>query len=146
MFKKLSALGVTLALIVTMVSGFSTFAYSSDCGRGSATRAFVYSANNQIRGCQGNYSHSGDERADARKILMAQRLVDSANDRILDMVERTMNSQNPDLDKLVSCTNAIALRTIDAAAKLGVTVVCEYQTFEINGQIVLIDPLKIISR
>ena len=146
MFKKLSALGVTLALIVSMVSGFSTFAYGNDCGRDSATRIFVDKANNQIKGCQGNYSYSGGERADARNRLAAQRLVDSANDRIMDMVERTMNSQNPDLDKLVRNTNAIALRTIDTVAKLGVTVVCEYQAFEINGQIVLIDPLKIISR
>lgn len=147
MFKKFSALSITLVLIISMVSGFSVVAANDNNGANSfAVRVFVDKANNEVRASRANNNSLGNPIAAANKALVAEKLVVNANEKILSMVEKAMKSKNPDLDKLVRDTNAIAFRTIEAAAKFGVIVVCEYQAFEINGQTVLIDPLKIISR
>lgn len=52
---------------------------------------------------------------------------------------------NKIIDKLVKTTDKIAEKMMKEAAKLGIEVLCEYVPYVIGDQIVLIDPLIVVS-
>lgn len=77
-----------------------------------------------------------------------ERLVEEAIDEAEKIDETSKKADkeiNKIIDKLVKETNKLAEKIIKEAAKVGVVVECEYVEIEIGGQIVLIDPLIVIS-
>ncbi len=81
-----------------------------------------------------------------RNEAIVQVLVTVANSVIERMVEAAQNNPNADIDKLIADTNRISATVISIADRLGITVLCEYKEYVINGEVVLIDPLRIINR
>lgn len=73
-------------------------------------------------------------------------MVEATNKTILLLVKIAQLTPKNDVDTLVQATNELAFKTIQKAAELGVSVVCEYEAYEVDGQIVYIDPLRIINR
>ena len=78
------------------------------------------------------------------KYAVAQQIVDSANARIMNIVSAAQASPQDDAQWAVAQTTREAAQAIEICRWIGVTVVCEYVEYEIDGQIVLIDPLKVI--
>lgn len=72
-------------------------------------------------------------------------IVDQANMAIEQMVNQTIASQDPDIGSLVEKTDKIADQTIEQASVMGVEVVCEIEYYDIDGQRVAIDPLKVVN-
>jgi hypothetical protein len=122
MKRKIFATITAFVMILSMTAGFSAFA--TDVNTTETQSISVTDA----------------------KTKAAEKIVETANKVIVKLVEVAQSQQDPDIDKLVALTNLISKNAINAAANLGVEVVCEYVAYEINGQIVLIDPLRIIYR
>jgi phage-related protein len=80
------------------------------------------------------------------RLAIVEELVEVTNNQIAALVNHAMNQTNPDIDKLVATTNALSQATIQIASFLGITVVCEYVPYVINGQTVYIDPLIVIKK
>ncbi len=76
----------------------------------------------------------------------AEKMVEKTNEKILKMVEKAMSAENLNIDKIVDRSNDRAFRIIENAAKMGIEVECEYTAYEIQGQIVYIDPLRVVRR
>lgn len=75
--------------------------------------------------------------------LIVNALIEVENvDRSNDQANKIINKI---IDELVKDTNKLADKMIQEAAKVGIQVICEYVEVEIGGQIVLIDPLKVIG-
>ncbi|MDD4164412.1 MAG: hypothetical protein PHD66_04205 [Eubacteriales bacterium] len=128
---------LSFILVVVFMFSFASVAVSA---KGASHNCGVYEA------AVVKSSHSGSDFGYLIRLAFVQKLVDSTNMRIENLVQRAMNEQNPDIDKLVAKTEALAAITINISAKLGIEVVCEYKAYEINGQIVYIDPLIVIKR
>jgi len=94
----------------------------------------------------GGHSSSGSDFLYELRYAIVCSLVDVANSQIDALVERAIEQEDPDLDRLLARTEAISYSTIIIANALGITVICEYVPYEINGQIVYIDPLIVIRR
>lgn len=128
-FKKL----IALILVVLTVLSVSSFAVSAETTVSSGVA--VTTASNGL-----------DDFTYKIRLAVVEALVEVTNNQIMALVNQAMNQPNPDIDKLVATTNALAQATIQIASVLGITVVCEYVPYVINGQTVYIDPLIVIKR
>ncbi|PKM62828.1 MAG: hypothetical protein CVU97_03280 [Firmicutes bacterium HGW-Firmicutes-21] len=81
-----------------------------------------------------------------KDLAKVEEMVLKTNEKILQMVYNEMEAKKVDIDKLVEKTDEMARKTIEKAADMGYEVICEYIAYEINGEIVLIDPLIVIKR
>lgn len=72
------------------------------------------------------------------------KMVDRANDQIIKAVEKAQRTPYDDVDELLATVDAIVANVMDYANSIGGLVVCEYTTYYVDGQYVLIDPLRII--
>ena len=122
MKKKIVALILTLVMVGSISTGFTAAAAEP---ASAPTPAFTFRIDNEKK---------------------AEILVAATNRMILLLVKIAQFTPKNDVDALVQATNELAFRTIEKAAELGVIVVCEYVAFEVDGQIVYIDPLRIINR
>lgn len=67
-------------------------------------------------------------------------------DKLLYEAEQKLERKvNRIIDHLVDDTNRAANLMIEKAAKAGIEVICEYVEVEIGGQIVLVDPLRVVG-
>ncbi len=78
------------------------------------------------------------------------KIVEKANTKIDKTVEKAKekaNDKNDEkvIEKLVEKTDKVAEQAVDQTAKNGAVIECEYVTVIINGQEVLVDPLRVIS-
>lgn len=89
----------------------------------------------------------GDESAltDIR-VACAERIAQTANETILNLVERAQSQRHPNIALLVRRTNAISAAAIQVISLLGVEAECVYTTYIIGGVEVDIDPIIIIKR
>ena len=78
------------------------------------------------------------------RYAIAEQLVETANDTIDGIVAYCIASPMDDAAYAVKITDKIAKTTIQEGKKIGVTIVCEYETVIIDGHAVLIDPIKVI--
>ncbi|MEZ4508397.1 MAG: hypothetical protein R2912_06485 [Eubacteriales bacterium] len=72
------------------------------------------------------------------------RMVEKANKKIEKAVEKAQATPVDDVDELLATVDAIVAKVFAYADSIGATVVCEYTEYYIDGQYVLIDPLRII--
>ncbi len=72
------------------------------------------------------------------------KMVDKANDKIVKAVEKAQQTPEDDVNELLATVDAIVADVLAYANSIGATVVCEYTEYYIDGQYVLIDPLRII--
>lgn len=133
MKKLLSVILVTIIMLsVSSIAVSAQCVPSNDYGCNAAT----------VNGCEKEHSDYFYE----IRLAVVEGIVEVSNARIMALVHRAQRQENPNIDLLVARTNAIAARTIFIADKLGIEVVCEYTPYEIDGQIVYIDPLIVIKR
>lgn len=125
-FKKLIALMLVLITVVSV----SSIAVSAE----TTNRCVAVS------------SESSNDFTYKIRLAIVEQLVEATNNQITALVNKAMKQKNPDINKLVATTNALSQATIQVAAFLGITVVCEYVPYVINGQTVYIDPLIVIKR
>ena len=78
------------------------------------------------------------------EFLKLSRMVDKANEKILKAVQKAQATPYDDVDELLATVEAIVAGVMDYANSIGGVVVCEYTTYYIDGQSVLIDPLRVI--
>ncbi len=70
--------------------------------------------------------------------------VDLANSKIENAVLKAQLTPEDDVAQLLATVDGIVAGVMDYANTIGAIVVCEYTTYYIDGQYVLIDPLRII--
>lgn len=72
------------------------------------------------------------------------KMVDKANDKILKAVQKAQETPYDDINELLATVDAIVANVMSYANSIGALVVCEYTSYQIDGQNVLVDPLRII--
>ena len=81
----------------------------------------------------------------AKELAQLQKKVAQANRKIESMIEHAQRTPKDDVDKLLEQVS----RTVDSvmryADQIGATVVCEYETYFIDGRYVEIDPLRVVN-
>ncbi|MBA4347821.1 MAG: hypothetical protein C0413_03100 [Clostridiales bacterium] len=87
-------------------------------------------------GSQGDYSNAQFE--------ALEHMVANANRQIENAVKAAQQTPVNDVDRLLERVNAIVESVFAYADSIGAVVVCEYTTYYIDGQYVLIDPLRVI--
>ena len=123
---------ISLILVIVTILSVSSIAVSAQEPTG-------YVATYATNDCANDFTYKV-------RLAIVEKLVEATNNQIMELVNEAMEQTNPDLDKLVETTNAIAHATIQVAALLGIEVACEYVPYVINGQTVYIDPLFVIKR
>ncbi len=73
-----------------------------------------------------------------------EKMVDKANADIVKAVEKAQRTPYDDVDELLATVDEIVAKVMDYANSIGGLVVCEYTTYFVDGQYVLVDPLRII--
>jgi ferritin-like metal-binding protein YciE len=82
------------------------------------------------------------ETADQLKKL--EKMVDKANNEIARAVAKAQRTPENDVAELLAKIDQIVAEVGAYAASIGYGLTCDYETYEIDGQSVLIDPLRII--
>lgn len=83
-------------------------------------------------------------RVEEIKFQLAQAIADVANAQIERLVAVFQAMPNPNIQALVTATDAISSAAIAVINALGFDAVCEYVTYEVGGQLVEIDPIIVI--
>src|SRR6056297_1136120 len=83
-------------------------------------------------------------------IEKAEELVEEANKDIYELIEKAKekDSENPGetqeiIAELINETEELSTETKEEGEELGIEIICEYIEVDINGIIVLIDPLRV---
>lgn len=76
--------------------------------------------------------------------LKLQLMVELANREIVRLVKKAQATPWNDVPELLAKVDAIAARVFAYAQSIGAEVVCEYVEYYIDGQYVLIDPLRVV--
>ena len=116
--KKVVALALVCCLFVTM----SASAFAAGKGNGNGN------------GCNQN-----------NNIAFMEKEVEKANAQIEKLVAHAQKTAKDDVEWLLDRVDNIVAGVQAKAQRCGVTVVCEYVAYEIDGRIVLIDPLMVIN-
>ncbi|MEN6340176.1 MAG: hypothetical protein ABFD03_08620 [Clostridiaceae bacterium] len=80
----------------------------------------------------------------ANQLKKLEKMVDKANDEIARAVAKAQRTPENDVAELLATIDQIVAEVSVYAASIGYGITCDYETYEIDGQIVLIDPLRII--
>ena len=83
-------------------------------------------------------------RYNAAQFKVLERMVDVANRQIKIAVKFAQLTPWNDVAWLQNTVNAIVAPVFAYAKSIGAVVVCEYTTYYIDGQYVLVDPLRVI--
>ena len=76
--------------------------------------------------------------------LKLQLMVELANREIAMLVKKAQATPWNDVPELLAKVDAIASRVFAYAESIGAVVACEYVEYYIDGQYVLIDPLRVV--
>lgn len=88
---------------------------------------------------------SGAFAATKGEIKQLYRKVDNANKQIQVYIKVAMLTPHDDVDRLLDRVDATVKPVFAYAESIGATIACEYETYYIDGQTVMIDPLKVIN-
>lgn len=80
----------------------------------------------------------------AAQFKVLERMVDAANRQIEIAVKFAQLTPWNDVEWLLKTVNTIVAPVFSYANSIGAVVVCEYTTYYIDGQYVLVDPLRVI--
>ena len=73
-----------------------------------------------------------------------EKMVDKANDEIARAVAKAQRTPENDVAELLVKIDQIVAEVSAYANSIGYGLTCDYVTYEIDGQLVMIDPLRII--
>jgi len=82
---------------------------------------------------------------DAKNLAKAERIVAQANEKIEDLVAHAQSTKKDDVAKLLDQVDKLVEKTRKQVAKLGYEVECTYTEYVVDGQTILIDPLRVIQ-
>lgn len=82
---------------------------------------------------------------DAKNLAKAERIVAQANEKIEDLVAHAQSTKKDDVAKLLDQVDKLVEKTTKQVAKLGYEVECTYTEYVVDGQTILIDPLRVIQ-
>ena len=88
-------------------------------------------------------NEKADKKAD-KEFKKLEKMVDQANKKIEQLVKKAQRTPQNDVPQLLKQVDVIVGEVFAYATRIGVTVVCEYTEYYIDGQYVLIDPIRII--
>lgn len=84
-------------------------------------------------------------KAAAKDLQKLEKKVQQANKRIEQLVKKAQKTKVNDVDQLLQQVEVIVAEVFAYAKRIGAVVVCEYTEYYIDGQYVLIDPLRVVS-
>ena len=73
-----------------------------------------------------------------------ERMVEKANKQIAQAVKKAQNTPFDDVAELLAYVDSVVAEVMSYANSVGATVVCEYTAYVVDGQTVMIDPLRVI--
>ena len=83
---------------------------------------------------------------DDKNLIKAEEIVLTANDKIEDFVAHAQKTTKDDVAKLLAQVEKFVDQTAKQVEKLGYGVECTYTAYVVDGQTVLIDPLRVVNR
>ncbi|HPE15943.1 MAG TPA: hypothetical protein PK597_03200 [Oscillospiraceae bacterium] len=141
MKKTLTSLFLTLSLVLTVLSS-SAFASAAVVSAGSPAELCYQ----QIESSVADAESDGASVTKAEKDLAkAEKFVADANAQIEAFVARAQRTPKEDIGLLLAQIDRVVDRTVRQVTRLGFGVACEYVTYEVDGQTVLVDPLKVVN-
>jgi hypothetical protein len=87
---------------------------------------------------------NGSDKCSAIQLKKLEKMVDKANREIEKAVTKAQRTPEDDVAELLAKIDAIVADLTIYAASVGYAVACEYTEYYIDGQYVLIDPLRVI--
>ena len=84
-------------------------------------------------------------KAGPKEVEKANQIVANANALIAYYVAYAQATPEDDVAWLIAVTSAVAQKAIAEVAALGLTAVCTYTTYIVDGQQVAIDPLNVVN-
>lgn len=94
-----------------------------------------------------NYLGDGSKKHIKIKFIInkLEEKIDRSDEKIDELTEKLDNKIEKIIDKLINNTNRKSAKMIERAADKGYVVVCDMVEVEIGGQVILIDPLRILD-
>lgn len=86
----------------------------------------------------------GNGKANSRELKQLEKLVKEANKQIEKLVKIAQKTAWDDVDWLLFNVNCISAGVKSYGRLIGVTVVCDYVTYYIDGRYVEVDPLRVV--
>lgn len=86
-----------------------------------------------------------DRTPSCRELITLHIMVEAANLTIEGLVKVAQYTPYNDVIALLYAVDRIVEPVFEYGEKIGVEVVCEYTEYEIDGQTVLVDPLRVIN-
>ncbi len=126
MSRKIMCILISVMFVVLMLPGIANAAGN---GNGASNAKLIVASN-------GNGS--------ASEIKKLEKLVDKANRDIEHAVKKAQATPEDDVQELLAKVDEIAAAVFAYAESIGAKVECIYVEYYIDGQYVLIDPLRII--
>lgn len=79
-----------------------------------------------------------------KEFAKLEKMVEQANKKVEQLVKKAQKTPYDDVEWLLNEVEKTVRPVFEFGAKIGVTVVCEYVEYYVDGQYVLIDPIRII--
>lgn len=141
MKKKLSALLLCMVLSVSLLP-VNALATSAKQSGSAGVSAQVYSTIKSACSVPG-FVPTG--KADSKNLAKAEKIVAQANRKIDLWVAHAQHTAKNDVPQLLVKIDRLVEQTRRQVNQLGFDLQCEYVAYEIDGQTVLIDPLRVIN-
>ncbi len=129
---------VSLLMVCVLAATMSVTSFAAGKGNDKRENCNSYSH---------SYSHSNSHShssSNAKAIAKMEKEVAKANMKIERLVAYAQKTTRDDVEWLLAEVDEIVAGVRKQAAKCGVEIRCEYTAYEIDGRIVLIDPLFVI--
>ncbi len=86
-----------------------------------------------------------EEKLENKQLKELQKMVDKANREIEKLVKHAQKTPHNDIDWLQKKVAQVTAPVFAYAKRIGAVVECTYTTYYIDGQYVLVDPLRVIN-
>lgn len=86
-----------------------------------------------------------EEKLEDKQLKELQKMVDRANREIEKLVKHAQKTPHDDIDWLQKKVAQVTAPVFAYAKRIGAVVECTYTTYYIDGQYVLVDPLRVIN-
>ena len=140
--RKSLALILVLALAFALMIPSAAFARGNGNGNGYAWGAGRHTNGAAVRmGLEARFER-GVNRGQTAKLTA---MVNSANIKIESLVKLCQITPWNDVDWLLKKVDGIVDEVMSFAARIGATVECTYTEYYVDGQYVLIDPLRVVD-
>ena len=97
-----------------------------------------------VANAQGNGVAVSAKPYSSSEFAKLERMVEKANKQIAQAVKKAQNTPFDDVAELLAYVDGVVSEVVSYANSVGATVVCEYTPYVVDGQTVMIDPLRVI--